>query len=110
MITHEDRLLNRMETCITLDKNNPTEMHFKIDLMVKYLHEFGYEVAPNMFEAVIQKAANTYIVGKLPLGDKATIPALAIYILNIAKTMLNNTSINYDIMQSTKDPEIFKDD
>lgn len=88
MISQQDRLTTRIETCLSLDKADPTVLRVEMDRVVHYLHEYGYPVAPTGFEAYITKFLDKNVVGKVPLGDKSSFTVIALMILKAAEIYL----------------------
>lgn len=88
MITLMDRLCSRIESCLSLDKKDPTVLHIEVDRVVHYLHEFDLPVAPAGFERYITLFLEKNIIGKIPLGDRATFPVIARMIIKAAEIFL----------------------
>ena len=83
-ISPKERLLNRLISCIRLDKADPTQLHIEIDSISKYLHEFGIPVPPLQFEEVVQAIMDKHVKGQVQLGQPHVMAVLAEAILQLA--------------------------
>ena len=80
MISTEDRILVRLEQCISPDKKDPRNYHIQLDRAVEVLKSFGVVVPPKQFEEAVTEILNKAAVGKLRVGKPAIyIMAKAVY-------------------------------
>ena len=93
-ISDEDRLLTRIETCISLDRKKPTELHIAIEQVIDYLQQFNVAVPPYSFEQKLEQALNQEIVGKIQLGHPDAFPSIARFILMLAMRSVENAEFS----------------
>lgn len=92
MITEKSRLMTRLETCLSLDKDEPTSLRVQVDKIVMYLHEFKIFVPPRQFEEAVKIFLKEKVMNKVPLGNPGTFPAIANAIYTLAETIVDKAA------------------
>jgi hypothetical protein len=92
MISEKSRLLNRMMTCLSLDKEDPTALKIQIDKLIQYLHEFRFFVPPRQFEEAVKLFLKNNVVNKVQLGDHRVFPAICNSICQLAENIVERAT------------------
>jgi hypothetical protein len=92
MITKTDQILSRIESCLNLDKNNPTELRVQVDKIIHFLHEFQIQVPPKQYEMLVKKFLSEKVLNKAALGDKRTFPAISKALLLLASELVEKAA------------------
>lgn len=64
LISPRERLLNRVVSCLRLDRKDPTHLHIELDALIQYLHGFGFIVPPFQYEQLVKKMLSEQVLNK----------------------------------------------
>ncbi|RMG36427.1 MAG: hypothetical protein D6732_08235 [Methanobacteriota archaeon] len=96
MISNEEKLLIRLESCIRAGKTDPSSLKINYPLLIQYLNAFGYAVPYSSFSEYLEKALKEQVIGKLSISPGYTF-IIAKYIKVLAEHFLDAVTRDIDV-------------
>ena len=88
MISQNTKLVNRIASCLRLDRQDPTHLRIDIQAILHYLNEFGLPVPPGEYEHQIKKLMLEHVKNKALLGSGGLIFMLSTALVALAEEIL----------------------